>query len=327
MKNLAHTLPHLSSKIIIFANVSLIGGVSNYALRLRDELIKGGHKVEICDPARPAKLLIDLLKFVLSRDTHFYFQTQNFVSILIILLTGIAKRSVIFDHNSSRHFTHEGRIARAIRSYVYRRTLAVLLVDKRLLHNYRDLSPNGVTFGTFEVLYEPSANEPLSYPPEIEHLLSSNCSLIVTSASRFSYDEMGLDIYSIEALGFLFQELSVSFPEAHFLLALSAEPNDKKCQAVFQELLSFSSSHKNFHVITNMQLWPILQKTSLFLRITTTDGDSISVREALKFGAKVLASNVVPRPNGVDTVNYGDTNSIRHYIINHINERKQNCSG
>ena len=39
--------------------------------------------------------------------------------------------------------------------------------------------------------------------------------------------------------------------------------------------------------------------TKLFIRATTTDGDSVSLREALYFGAPILASDVVPRPDGV----------------------------
>ena len=47
----------------------------------------------------------------------------------------------------------------------------------------------------------------------------------------------------------------------------------------------------------------ILKQTECLIRFTTTDGDSISVREALFLNKSVIASNVVERPVGVTTVN------------------------
>jgi hypothetical protein len=56
----------------------------------------------------------------------------------------------------------------------------------------------------------------------------------------------------------------------------------------------------NIEVLTGIHSFcRVLEKSDLFLRITTTDGDSLSVKEALSLDVRVLASNVVKRPNGV----------------------------
>ena len=49
-----------------------------------------------------------------------------------------------------------------------------------------------------------------------------------------------------------------------------------------------------------------LAKIDIYLRPTSTDGDSVAVREALLCGVKVLASDVVDRPTGVNTYRYGN---------------------
>jgi glycosyltransferase involved in cell wall biosynthesis len=44
----------------------------------------------------------------------------------------------------------------------------------------------------------------------------------------------------------------------------------------------------------------VLHRVGTFLRPTSWDGDSIIVREALASGARVVASDVAPRPRGVE---------------------------
>ncbi|MFT5142185.1 MAG: glycosyltransferase involved in cell wall biosynthesis [Rhodothermales bacterium] len=47
------------------------------------------------------------------------------------------------------------------------------------------------------------------------------------------------------------------------------------------------------------EFWPLIKAAHVFLRPTTSDGDSIGVREALFFDIPVVASDVAPRPPGV----------------------------
>jgi glycogen(starch) synthase len=42
----------------------------------------------------------------------------------------------------------------------------------------------------------------------------------------------------------------------------------------------------------------VIKRSSVFLRPTTSDGDSISLREALHFNVPVVASDAAPRPDG-----------------------------
>ena len=44
---------------------------------------------------------------------------------------------------------------------------------------------------------------------------------------------------------------------------------------------------------------PLWQSSSVYLRATTTDGDALSVREALALGVPVVASDACDRPEGV----------------------------
>ncbi|MBN1344005.1 MAG: glycosyltransferase family 4 protein [Phycisphaerae bacterium] len=45
--------------------------------------------------------------------------------------------------------------------------------------------------------------------------------------------------------------------------------------------------------------YPIYSLVDLFVRPTSTDGDAVSIREAMHFGVPTIASDAVPRPEGV----------------------------
>ena len=57
-------------------------------------------------------------------------------------------------------------------------------------------------------------------------------------------------------------------------------------------------------------LGPSLCRSSLYIRPTRSDGDSVSVREALDAGIPVLASDVCDRPYGVTVYPYGDDRQL-----------------
>jgi len=54
----------------------------------------------------------------------------------------------------------------------------------------------------------------------------------------------------------------------------------------------------------------LLPRMSVYLRPTSTDGNSVAVLEALHAGVPVLASDAVPRPDGVITYRYGDADDF-----------------
>lgn len=64
------------------------------------------------------------------------------------------------------------------------------------------------------------------------------------------------------------------------------------------------------HVQEPVQFRALCRLVDLYLRPTSTDGDSVAIREALQEGLAVLASDVVPRCNGVTLYRYGDVDSF-----------------
>lgn len=66
--------------------------------------------------------------------------------------------------------------------------------------------------------------------------------------------------------------------------------------------------------IDNMRaLW---QSTDVYIRPTSTDGDSVAVREVIDEGAQVVASDVCMRPEGVITYRFSDLKDFERKTIN-----------
>lgn len=69
-------------------------------------------------------------------------------------------------------------------------------------------------------------------------------------------------------------------------------------------------------------LW---QASDVYIRPTSTDGDSVSVRDALAEGVRVVASDVCTRPEGVFTYRFGDDSDLKEktFFALNIEDREE----
>ena len=66
----------------------------------------------------------------------------------------------------------------------------------------------------------------------------------------------------------------------------------------------------------------LIECSDIVLRPTNTDGDALTVREALFLGKKVLASDIVERPEGTILFKTRDIDDLEKRLSSIINERK-----
>lgn len=66
-------------------------------------------------------------------------------------------------------------------------------------------------------------------------------------------------------------------------------------------------------------LW---QKADVYVRPSSTDGDSVAVREALDMGVQVVASDVCPRPEKTIVYNFGDNDALVAAVRSAISQGK-----
>ncbi len=183
----------------------------------------------------------------------------------------------------------------------------------------KDLVEFGINHNKIEVVPEyikpiKAEEDEKSIPEYVWEFIKKSEFLISTNGwIRFYNNE---DLYGIDMLIELLNDLHKKNIKARLLVALlGVESQNQKEKNYYEDLkkkiiklnlqndiLIFESKNKEFY--------PILSKTQLFMRPTNTDGNSVSVMEALDCKIPCITSDACPRPNGVVLFKTRDINDL-----------------
>lgn len=127
----------------------------------------------------------------------------------------------------------------------------------------------------------------------------------------------GEDLYGIDTCVEAIHLLKELGDRNYYLIfVVASNPDEKERIAHYKELI------KQYGITEQIMLWEkpasfvrIVQICDLVLRTTNTDGDAISIREALFLGKPVLASDVVGRPEGVMLFKTRDADDLAKKIV------------
>jgi glycosyltransferase involved in cell wall biosynthesis len=123
---------------------------------------------------------------------------------------------------------------------------------------------------------------------------------------------MGEDTYGIDMMVELVDRLHKRYPNIGLALAINggkdAEINkvSRICHYRFGDRILILNSVEDIS--------RIMQASTIFLRPTNTDGDAVSIREAIHLGVPVVASDAVPRPDACRTFTNRDMNDFEHTV-------------
>lgn len=302
------------TRVVVGALPPPIGGVSVFVQRqVLDWSRRGDLRVLHSGPSRLFRLAWLCLT---ERRAEFHVNTLHPVVLLLLFVTRTCPRSVIYDHNHSRHLRAAPLLAR-LTFYILRRSRNICLVNETLaqLYSKYDIPRRQLSLFSPFVAPDEDAYSQLfaALPGEARRLaLDPNVCLVVNSAWKLLRDSSGQSVYGFEATARVAREVGRVRPDVHFLLFLGLAPNDAFSREVVADLRTID----NVTVVTGQYfMWPIFKHTRLFLRTTSTDGDSIAVREALHFSVPVLASDSVPRPVGTNLYKFGDDQDLLRRLL------------
>ncbi|MFB5944269.1 hypothetical protein [Albibacterium profundi] len=131
--------------------------------------------------------------------------------------------------------------------------------------------------------------------------------LFSTNAYNMTFDSNGAETYGIVEIIEIFRMrpeygLVVSDPSSAYSKYFAAKKNN-----IPSNILIISEEHS---------FYKVMELCDVTIRNTTTDGDSLSVKESLYLNKTTLATDVVKRPNGCVTYELGKLDNV----INRINE-------
>lgn len=162
-----------------------------------------------------------------------------------------------------------------------------------------------------------SSNQSDPLPEELEVLFSSG-QIVFSHCYQKKQNPILIDGKDLYGFDLIFDAIDIiqqrdQNPDLIFVLA---DPNDAM-KDYYQERIRKANQIPGIKVIywiRELDFSSILPKCRILLRATRSDGDAISVREALQFGVPVLASDCVERPLGVKTFLSGDAESMANSL-------------
>lgn len=137
-----------------------------------------------------------------------------------------------------------------------------------------------------------------------------------------SQDLYGLDM-CIEAARRL---ISNGFPVSFIYVVSSLEKNRDLFEKYLEEI-NISDFHDHFLLMNDqISFVRLITYSDIILRPTNTDGDALTVREAILLGKPVLASDVIPRPPETILFRNRDNDDLESKLISIINTSPQNSA-
>jgi glycosyltransferase involved in cell wall biosynthesis len=136
-------------------------------------------------------------------------------------------------------------------------------------------------------------------PGYVTAFLQSRAPVLSTYAWKLTVDEQGIDVYGFDLCIEAVRALRAEHPQIGLVVSLPQVAD----RAYFDELkrrIATAGLEENVLFVTEPlddihRLW---QASDVHLRATNTDGDAVTVREALSLQVPVVASDASPRPEG-----------------------------
>lgn len=162
--------------------------------------------------------------------------------------------------------------------------------------------------------YIPDMADPAPLSPDMQDYIDNHKKTIAFYGHSFMYNE-GVDIYGFRTVIEVYKSLLSSGSDIGLIMCV-ADKSDidalTELHKYAKEMLVDDKIYWQIGAINNMKgIW---ENVDVYFRPTSTDGDSVAVREALDAGAVVVASDVAPRPDGVHTYKFADVNDAVYKI-------------
>lgn len=276
----------MANKILIIgpvAETSITGGVTVHVSRLLSLYNKFNFKYKFCDIRQN---LLSLFYSILKANI-IYLHTSNPLIrfILSFLCFCMFKKLIIMIHGDLGRFN-------LLKNFFD--TISIKISYKPILINNQSflkaikINKNSQLLSAYipNVENKPLKNEILE---KINESREKSKLIVVTTASNVSFDKTKNEIYGISELIFYFKKIN----DALLIIADPSGNYQKYICKKFPDLIGVA-----FFITENINFIQLLKLSDVFIRNTTTDGDSLSIREALELGITCCATDVVSRPIG-----------------------------
>lgn len=229
-----------------------------------------------------------------------HIQISNQLKLLFALLARLVLKKVVYTHHNIRV---NNKFLFGLLIKLCSRIIAVNVKDLKYDLSEKELKK----ISEIPAFIAPSETGIL--PEEIEKICDENTFVICSNSTEDAYFNSkltyGYDILIEAYLNFLKNNSS---PQSILILV---DPSGKLKNIVGNLIGKYSDQNsrgKIFYYDNKLDFAALIKKSSLVVRSTRTDGDALTVREALYFGKLVIASDCAERPE--KTILFQNENAV-----------------
>lgn len=297
-----------------------IGGISMYIKRMKDSLDAKGIKNQVWDISNIKKSEDSVVKMPFRLlSVPFYYKIKRNISLIHYNIAGTITKNYIGFFNrflfkkrtklltihgdSKGLFKNNGKlIVKSLNSFD-----AIICVKQ---NDKECLLKQGISTDIYEIpaFIPPTIKEKeiAEVSPDVWNFMNTHKPIVSANACKIVFYH-GCDLYGIDMCIDLCVNLKRDYPRMGFVFCLPHIGEHEYFKKMEQRILRRGIDNNFFFNTKPSQLYPIIMKSDVFVRPSSTDGDAVSIREALYFKVPTVASDVVPRPAG--TILFGNRDS------------------
>jgi glycosyltransferase involved in cell wall biosynthesis len=247
---------------------------------------------------------------------HGYFRAY---ALVVFVARYLISYRIYYTVHNPRLFQNKNGIAIFLINKFIEKIDCLVLVSKDLI---KDFKRNKVrlpkkVFVCNAFLPPPEEDEPGiidTYSAQTLDFVSNHKPLIIANASRICFYN-DIDLYGLDLCIELSAVLKKKYPKIGLLFSLANENVNSDYIEKKKRRISELDIEENFFFMTGQkELWPLYKRADIGVRPTATDGDAVSIREALCFKTPVVASDVVSRPKNTITFKHRDLCDLCHQV-------------
>lgn len=310
------------------------GGVTIHIQRLRESFSKRGISTIIFDPIIFNNYIHQLdfrkvfseIKLLFNKNVpicHIHMSGFNLMKIVfcILPLKCLNYNIVVTFHSLREDIKQFNRLKKSFAKVIFILISHCIVVSPQISDEIQNIcDPKKITIIPAFIPPIVKQKDIDEIPSEIWNFIEQHTPIISANASQIAFFK-GYDLYGIDMCIDLCINLKNSYPNIGFVFCLPTI-GDKKYFEKLKQKIIVNGIENNFLFITEKyNFYPILMKSQIFVRPTNTDGDSISIREAIHFKVPVVTSDVINRPTGsilflnrdIDDLTQKTMNSLKDY--------------
>jgi glycosyltransferase involved in cell wall biosynthesis len=304
-----------------------IGGVSIHLKRL-SKLIENDFDIDFIDESRSIKndffnirsfKLVQYFRKIKKSDLIYVHSGSNILRIFHLVIGCITSKKIILTIHS--YPNKKKFFLRYIDEFFFKLANTIIIVNSEILGRVSIQNQKCIVQSAFlPPIMETEPDLPANVSDWITIRKNNGKVIICANAWQLrifnNQDLYGLDM-CIDVASKL---IGSGFPTS-FVFNVSSLDGGENLYVKYQSIVEKLDLRENFLLLNeNLSFVRLIEQADIVLRPTNTDGDALTVREALYLRKPIIASDIVKRPSGTIHFKSRDANDLRIKIIEIINK-------